>query len=200
MKTSNFSYTIAPQTGYAFKLQKGQVLRIIDPEGGQVADFLCFNQENPQEFLSTGATIDNNRALYIKKGDHLYSNLHRPLLKLQEDTAGAHDLLHPACNLAMYRAQYNITGSHASCEANFKEVLAPYGLGQDFLPTPFNVFMNTKVYAGGRIEVQAPLSKPGDYIELKALLDLTCALTACAVAQSSCNAGKCGPIKMEILS
>ena len=197
MSSEHLSYTIAAKTGYAFNLKKGQTLRVIDPGGRQVADFIAFVAENPKEYFSTGATIDNNRSLYLQPGDYLYSNQHRPLLKLTKDMVGTHDMLHPACNPAMYRVQYNVRDVHPSCEENFKKVLAPYGLAQDFLPVPFNIFMHTKVDEEGRVEVKVPLSKPGDYIELNATIDLICAVTACAVEQSSCNAGKLGPIKIE---
>ena len=53
--------------------KKGEKVRVIDPEGKQVADFTAFNSKGPREYLSTGVTIDNNSSLYIKVGDYLYS-------------------------------------------------------------------------------------------------------------------------------
>lgn len=192
------TFTIPPRGGRAFRLNKGERVRVIDPEGKQVADFIAFNTKGPREHLSTGATIDNNRSLYLKVGDSIYSNLHRPILQVTADTVGAHDLLHPACNPEMYRIQYGITGEHPSCHENFKVVLTEYGLDETYLSTPFNIFMHTRVFDDGHIEVKEPLSGSGDYIELRALTDLIVAVTACSVAESSCNAGRCGPIKIEI--
>lgn len=192
------SLIIPPQTGRAFDLKKGERVRVIDLEGKQVADFIAFNALNLREHLSTGTTIDNNRSLYIKPGDCLYSNLHQPLLQITADTVGAHDLLHPACSPEMYRVQYRITGAHSSCHVNFKRALAEYGANEAPIPTPFNIFMNTRVFEDGRVEVREPLSKPGDFIELRAMIDLIVAVTACSVTESSCNAGRCGPIKVEI--
>ena len=34
-------HTIAPRTGVAFRLRKGQALTVIDPEGQQVSDMLA---------------------------------------------------------------------------------------------------------------------------------------------------------------
>jgi uncharacterized protein YcgI (DUF1989 family) len=196
--SAQVSLVIPPQEGCAFELKKGEKVRVIDPEGKQVADFAAFNSKGPREYLSTGVTIDNNSSLYIKVGDYLYSNLYQPMLQVTADTVGAHDLLHPPCSPEMYRFQYRIAGEHPSCHENFKRALAGYGLDETYIRTPFNIFMNTRVYDDGHIEIREPLSKPGDYIELRALIDLIVAVTACSVAESSCNAGRCGPIKIEI--
>lgn len=196
--TPQVSFTIPPEEGRAFDLKKGEKVRVIDPEGRQVADLTAFNAKKPREYLSTGVTIDNNSSLYIKVGDYLYSNLYQPMLQVTADTVGAHDLLHPACSPEMYRFQYQITGGHPSCHENFKQALARYGLGDSHIRTPFNIFMHTRISADGRIEVREPLSKPGDHIELQAMIDLIVAVTACSVEEGSCNAGRCGPIKIEV--
>ncbi len=191
--------TIPPQEGIAFKLLKGQRLKVIDLEGGQVADFLAYRADDITERLSTGVTIDNNGSLYIGEGDFLYSNKYNPLLEIVEDTVGAHDLLHPACSPDMYRVQYNIKGEHPSCYSNFLNALREYGLTGKDIVTPFNIFMNTRVTAGGQVEVKAPLSRARDYLVLRAITDLLVAVTACSVEESACNSYRCTTIGLEIL-
>jgi uncharacterized protein len=190
--------TIQPQEGAALELKKGQFLKVIDLEGGQVADMLAYRASDYSERLSTGVTIDNNGSLYIGQGDYLYSNRHNPLLQIVEDKVGAHDLLHPPCSPAMYRAQYNIIGEHPSCMANFIKALGAYGLAENDIVTPFNIFMNTRVTADGRVEVKAPLSRAGDYLVLRAETDLLLAVTACSVEESACNAYRCTAIRLEV--
>ncbi len=192
------SITIPPREGVALELKKGQLLKVIDPEGGQVADLLAYRLGDFSERLSTGATIDNNGSLYISRDDYLYSNRYNPLLQIIEDQVGAHDLLHPPCSAAMYRAQYNITGEHPSCMANFVKVLSKYGLSEADVVTPFNIFMNTRVGVDGRVDVKAPLSRAGDYLVFRTEIDLLVALTACSVAESTCNAYRCTAIRLEV--
>lgn len=60
--------------------------------------------------------------------------------------------------------------------------------------------MNTRVCEDGRIEVKAPLSGPGDYALLEALMNMLVALPACSVEESACNAFKYPSIKVEIIS
>ena len=99
---------IQAQSGVAFTVKAGQIIRIIDPEGGQVADLVAFLSGDHKEKLSTAATLDSNMSIYIRKGDGLFSNHYRKLLSVIDDTVGKHDLLFPACSPAMYRSQYNI--------------------------------------------------------------------------------------------
>lgn len=190
--------TIAAREGVAFALKKGQRLKVIDLEGGQVADLLAFRLDDTDEKLSTSVTIDNNGSLFPKKGNLLYSNCYNPLLRIIEDRVGSHDLLHPPCSPAMYQSQYNIKGEHPSCQANFTKVLRKYGITEKEINTPFNIFMHTEVNSDGRVVVKEPLSKAGDYIVLEAEADLVVAVTACSVEESACNSYHCTAIGLVI--
>ena len=189
---------IAERSGTAFTVQKGRRIRVIDVEGGQVADFVSFNRYDKAGKLSTAVTIDSNGSILAGKGDTLFSNLYNPMLEISEDTVGRHDLLFPACSPPMYRRQYGITEDHPSCSQNLAHSLAEYGITEELIPNPFNIFMNSQVSEDGRVYVRDPLSAPGDYIELTALMDLVVAVSACCVEESRCNAGRCGPIRIEL--
>ena len=62
-------YLIGPCAGIAAEILKGQIVTVIDVEGGQVADFFAEMAGNPDEFLSTGVTIDCNESLRLGVGD-----------------------------------------------------------------------------------------------------------------------------------
>ena len=47
---------LEPQTGTAFELRAGQLLRVIDLEGEQVADLMAFNFSDKAEWLSSGGS------------------------------------------------------------------------------------------------------------------------------------------------
>lgn len=64
--------------------------------------------------------------------------------------------------------------------------------------TPVNLFMHTKINANGSISVEEPVSKAGDKIVLKALMDITLGVAACIVSESKCNSGMCSPIKIVV--
>lgn len=192
-------HLIAPKSGASFVVMKNRYLKVIDWEGKQVADLVAFNRMDREEKLSTGVTLDNNASLRIGKGDHLFSNQYNELLEVVEDTVGIHDLLHPACSPAMYRVQYNLSSFHPSCLENLAIALSDYGIAEKEIPAPVNLFMNTLIDPDGRITVNTPCSKKGDYIILRAQMDLIIGITACAVEESRCNGYHCTPIGVEIL-
>jgi len=189
---------IEPKCGTAFALQKGKIFKVIDLEGRQVADLLAFNKHNPREHLSTGATIDCSGSLYLQERGLLYSNMYNPMLQLVEDTVGVHDLLHPPCSREMYRRLYNITAGRPNCHDNFLQAIKKFDLDETYITTPFNIFMHSQITTEGKVAVKEPLSRAGDYVLLKAEMDLIVAITACAVEESACNAYKCSAIKVEI--
>jgi len=84
---------IAPQTGTAFLLRAGQRLTVVDPTGEQVSDFFAVMDDDRDEWLSCGRTIDYANSTAVTTGSVLYSNRSRPMATVVEDTCGHHDLL-----------------------------------------------------------------------------------------------------------
>ncbi len=189
---------IAPQSGVAFLLRRGQTLRVTDPQGQQVADLIAFAAEDRREWLSSGRTIDYASRWLIGCGDRLYSNRSRVMLEITADTCGRHDFLLTPCSLEMFHKLYNVKGHHPSCHENLYHALAEFGISADDIPTTFNIFMNVSLDSDGGLRVLPPTSKPGDRIELVASMDLIIGLTACSAEQS--NNGSLKPIDYQVIS
>lgn len=191
-------HEIAPRSGVAFELARGQRLRVIDPLGEQVADLLAYNRDDVGEVLSSGRSLDYASCIYLTTGHDLYSNRSNVLLKIVEDTVGRHDFLLTPCSAEMFRILYGDADPHRGCFGNLAAALAPYGVAPDAIPTAFNVFMNVPVDADtGRLRVDPPLSRAGDYIVFEACMDLVIGLTACSAGQSNNFTYK--PIHYEVL-
>ena len=179
-------HEIAPRTGVAFTMQRGQRLRVIDPCGEQVSDMLAFNRHDVGEVISSGRTLDYASRLYLTTGDPLYSNRSNIMLRIIEDTVGRHDFLLTPCSKDTFRIIYGDENPHRGCFGNLAEALEPYGVGPDQIPTAFNIFMNVPIDAAtGALTVEPPWSKAGDHILFEADMDLIVALTACSALQSN---------------
>jgi len=189
---------LSPQTGTAFELAAGDVLRVIDPEGEQVADLVAFTRESAPAWLSSGRTFDYNDTLYLTTGHVLYSHRSRAMLTIIADTVGRHDFLYTPCSPETFTLLYDHKGHHPSCLENLVTNLAPYGIQLDGIPTTFNIFMNVEVGANGSLRILPPRSRPGDYIEFRAETDLLVGLTACSAEKS--NNRRLKPIDYEIRS
>jgi uncharacterized protein YcgI (DUF1989 family) len=189
-------YHLAPRTGAAFTVGKGQIIRIIDVEGEQVADLVCFAQHDIEEYLSSGRTIDYNEKLFLSTGDILYSNRSNPMLCIVADPVGKHDFLFAPCSQEMFSMIYGIKDPHPNCLDNLSVSLTPYGIKASQIPTAFNIFMNVAIAADGKVTVHPPLSKSGDYIDLQTRMNLIVGVTACSA--DKCNNFKCTSIRIEV--
>jgi uncharacterized protein YcgI (DUF1989 family) len=187
---------IDPQSGAAFELKRGQVLRVIDPMGEQVSDLVAYAADDRAEWLSSGRSIDYNDTICFTAGHRLYSNRSRVMLTIVGDSVGRHDFLYTPCSADTFKLLYHHAGPHPSCFDNLVRSLAPFGVAADSIPTTFNIFMNVAISPEGRVAVRSPLSKAGDSIELRAEIDLIVGLTACSAEVS--NNYRFKPIDYEI--
>lgn len=192
------THHIPPRSGVAFTLSRGQRLKVIDPQGEQVADLLAYRRDDIGEVLSSGRSIDYAGSIHLGVGGLLYSNRSNVMLEIAEDTVGRHDFLLTPCSAEMFRIIYGDAAPHRGCFGNLAAALAPYGIVADQIPTAFNIFMNVSIDGDtGKVSVLPPLSRAGDYIVFEARQDLVIGLTACSAGQSNNFAYK--PIDYEIL-
>ena len=197
MSTDKTVTRIAPQSGTAFKLLTGDLLRVYDPEGEQVADLFAFKDGDPACSLSSGRSIDYAGKIYLSCGDVLYANDSREMFTIVADTVGRHDFLLTPCSQEMFEKLHHCQGHHPSCFENLCLAFSPHGIRPELISTTFNIFMNVVVDSQGTVSVLPPKSRPGDYIELRAEMDMVCGLTACSAEQS--NNGTFKPIDFYIV-
>ncbi len=187
---------LAPQTGTGFVVHRGDLLKIIDPTGEQVSDMISFARDDPREWLSSGRSIDYANTIYLTTGHVLYSNRSRPMWTVVEDTVGRHDFLLTPCSPETFSIIYKTTGHHPSCFENLVKGLAPFGIAPDTIPTTLNVFMNVVVLPSGELQILPPRSRAGDFLLLRAEMDLIVGVTACSAELS--NNGSFKPIDVEV--
>jgi uncharacterized protein len=189
---------IAPQSGTSFILKAGQYLKIIDMQGEQVADLVCYNEHDTAEYLSSGRTIDYAETIFLTKGHPFYSNRSNVMFDIVEDTVGRHDFILSPCSAEMFTITYGHKQPHRGCFGNIANALKKYNILKDNIHISFNIFMHVSVHGDtGKIAVLPPLSKLGDFIVIKARMDLIVALTACSAGLSNNFSYK--PIAYEIL-
>ena len=187
---------IPPRSGAALTMRHGDILKVIDPKGGQVSDMVAFMAADPREALSNGRTFDYEETIRLTAGHRLWSNRSRPMLEIVEDSVGVHDFLLTPCSEATFRHFYPEKPVHRGCHGNLVEALMPHGIAPDAIPTAFNIFMNVPIDGDGGIRVLAPTTRAGDFIAMRALADLVVGLTACS-AYDSCG-GTFKPIHYAI--
>ena len=192
--------TVVPaKSGAALVVRAGETLRVTDLEGHQVADFICFNEHDHAERFSAAKTRLNLFKTRISTGDQLFSNRSGVMFTIGADTVGIHDLLFASCNRWLYANVFDRPGN-TGCLEILRDALEPYGITEDALPDPFNLFMKTSVGAANELAIELPESTAGDYVELTAEMDCLVAVTSCPDEVSDCNGGRTTPVRLQVVS
>ena len=72
---------------------------------------------------------------------------------------------------------------------------APLGITQKDIPGAFCPFMKCVQYEDGRYEIEEPDSRAGDYLDLRADMDLFVAISNCPQERNPCNGFNPTPLK-----
>ena len=178
---------IEPRGHHACEVRKGEVYRIVDVDGQQVADFLCFNLHRLEEKLSPHNTLLLNNQVFPGVGYTLYSDEAGALMTMTADTNGTHDIIAGACSRFTNRFRYGVEDT-PNCRDNFAAALAPWGIGWKQIPYNINVFMNCPIQPDGTFTIELPSSKAGDYVDFTAEMDVLVAMSNCPQERNKCNA------------
>jgi len=189
--------TIVPGGNMAWEVTRGRVLRVVDIEGQQVGDLVCFNLHRLNEKLSPPYTIMGNRTLRPTVGHALFSDENNPLMTIVADTLGSHDLLAGACSRYTNKSRYDKDGT-PNCRDNLAAALRPWGIDWKEIPYNINLFMNVPVGADFTVSIQPPLSRAGDHIDLRADMDVLVGLSNCPQVLNPCNNFRLKPLKVTI--
>ncbi len=189
---------IIPPQGYlGLELRVGQTLRIVDVEGKQVPDLVCFNLENSRERLSTNNSRLIQKRWLLTTGHALYSDEGNPMLRIQADTVGIHHASAGCCNEAANFLRYGVRGT-PNCLDNLAAASAPLGLTVKEIPGAFCPFMKVIQHDDGGYEIQEPESRPGDYVDFRAEMDLFVAISNCPQDKNPCNGFNPTPLRVTI--
>ena len=192
---------VPAREGRAVRVDAGRRFRVVDVEGGQVADTWAFVADDPGEFHSAQHTRAFVDRLFPRPGEQFVTNRRRPILTLEEDsTPGIHDMLIAACDPARYKG-LGVQGWHASCEENLQRALEAVGVQPipRFAPQPINLFMNTPARTDGTIEWLPAETNAGDHVVLRAELDAIVAVSACPQDIVAINRRQPSAIEIELL-
>lgn len=191
-------YTIPARAHYSLLVKNGQVLRVIDAEGQQVMDMVCFNAQDKSEKLSCIYSNLFNGTWRLTKGHHLFTNRANKMWTIIEDTVGLHHSGGGFCSDEINYVRFGVRGTR-NCADNLTRAIEPHGLTRPDidLDSCFNIFMNIPYDPDGKFEIRFPISRAGDYIDLMAHMDILVAISVCPGDRSPTNAYN--PTSMRVI-
>ncbi|MCH9037445.1 MAG: urea carboxylase-associated family protein [Chloroflexi bacterium] len=192
--------------GRAVTVEKGQVVRLSNPEGGQACDAAFFNAHNYKEVFHPGVSVYYNFYQGIgntRRLTKLYSKPPRSNLMLTviDDPVGIHwAYMGSRCNKLIYKLRDNVDcPPHRSCQDNLAEAIEPYGLTGDDVPEVMQIWMDVYIDPETMMFVINPSpAKKGDYIEMRAEMDVLAAFSACPSDKVQTNHGKPNPLDIQV--
>src|SRR5689334_14560118 len=191
------STVVQPGGDWSGVVKRGQILRIVDLEGTQAVDFLCYNASDPSERYNAADTMKINGSLFIEKGTLLYSDMGNVLFRVVDDTCGHHDTIGGRCPRESNRVRYGVKEG-PNCRDNFLRALSRYGLGKKDIVANINFFMYVPIGADAKMAIVDGLSKAGDHVDLAAEMDVLAVLSNCPQIHNPANAYNPTPIEVSV--
>lgn len=200
---ANSAYTKVIKAGdhWMYRIEAGQVFRILDLEGNQAADTLFYNADDPADRYSASDTIQKQRKLYLTTGSELISNRGTHLLTITADTCGRHDTLGGACSRESNTMRYDLNKEHMhACRDSFLRGVQDWSPDMDKRDVTCNInfFMNVPVTPEGKLTFADGISAPGRYVEMKAETNVLCLISNCPQLNNPCNAYNPTPVQVFI--
>lgn len=194
-----YDFVIPPTRPWSGFLKRGQILRIVDLEGQQAVDTLFYRSGHFDERYSAQDTLRAQGSAYVTTGTQLLSNEGNLMLTVTENTGGLHDTSAGACSCEANTVRF---GHHTrymhACRENFVIEVSKYGMDKRDLVSNINFFMNVPVEPNGRLAIVDGESKPGDYVELRAEMDVLCVISNCPQINNPCNGFNPTPARVQI--
>lgn len=172
--------TIAGGWYWWTKLRQGEVLRIAQTHGPASVALVCWNARDTSERLNLPDTVKVQWDTRVQKGRVLFSDMGRVLLSVTEDSSGgAHDVLLGGSTAVSNAARYPGVASRNTRD-NLVLAAGKLGLSRRDLPMALTLFAPVRVMDDdGSFAWQPQLLNGGDYVELRAEMDLLVALSNC---------------------
>jgi len=191
--------TIPARTPWSAIIRKGQTLRIVDSHGQQAVDTLFYAANDYGERYSGQDTLRAQASAYVSTGTRIISTEGRTMLRMVADSCGLHDTSAGACSCESNTVRFGHQTKYLhACRENFLIEAAKHGLSKRDIVPNLNFFMNVPIDPSGNFTVVDGVSKPGDYVEMVAEMDVLCLISNCPQVNNPCNGFFPTPIEVVI--
>lgn len=195
------SIDIPAYEGRSYEIKKGQLLRVTDIGGHQIADWIAFNVDDSDETLSGPETLNLEWRTRPVVGSRFWSSKRRPMFEVvSDDAGGVHDMTHAPCSKEFYEVHAG-ESDHPNCRDNLLGAVMKFGVTDALLPNTVNLFQNTPLGADGTTASGPASAEAGESIVLRALMDCFGAVSSCSVDlddESPINGQECTPLRIDV--
>lgn len=184
-----------PPGWYAtMRLRRGEGLRIVDESGRSSVSLIGWRQDDTSERINCADTIKVQWSAAIAKGRIILSDMGRVFVSLIEDTSGAHDLLVGGSTPTSTLAAFGTTTRNT--QENFLAAASKIGLDVRDIPPCVTFFAPVSLDDAGRFRWQEGRKRPGDFVDLRAEMNLIIAASNCPHPLDPARPAASGPVTL----
>ena len=192
-------YHIPAEAPWSGIVRKGQTIRIEDSYGQQAIDTLFYRLDDYAERYSNQDTMRMQGAAYISVGTKIISNEGNVMLTVTADSCGRHDTSAGACSCESNTVRFGHATKYLhACRDNFILEVSKHGMSKRDIVPNINFFMNVPIKPYGEMTIVDGISKPGDYVEIVAEMDVLCVISNCPQINNPCNGFDPTPVRVVI--
>lgn len=162
---------------WSTRIKAGETLRIAQEQGFSSVSLIAWNEAALSERLNLVDTVKMQWTTALSKGRVIFSDMGRVMFSVTEDSSGAHDCLMGGSTAASTLAKYG-EGKRNSRD-NFILLATKAGLDRRDIPAALTLFAPIRVDADGRFTWKPDLLHGGDYIDLRAEMDMIVGFSNC---------------------
>ena len=193
------NHRIPAEAPWSGLVRKGQTIRIVDSEGQQAVDTIFYAAADFAERYSAQDTVRTQGAAYVGIGTKVMSNEGNVMLTVVADTSGRHDTMAGACSCESNTVRFGHDTRYLhACRDNFLLEVSKHGMSKRDIVPNINFFMNVPIEPTGEMTIVDGLSRPGDYVELTAEMDVLCVISNCPQINNPCNGFNPTPIQVLV--
>lgn len=176
------------------RLSRGQSLRLVNAEATDGVSALIWNAHDFSERYNAGDTVKVQWTAHLTRGRLLLSDMGRVLASITADTCGYHDSILGGSTRASDTRRFGADPGRRNSHENFILAAGKLGLGPRDVGPCITFFAPVVTDEAGRFLWQDGILKPGDYVDLRAELDIVVTLSNCPHPLSPAKAWQAKPV------
>lgn len=184
---------IAPGGYWSTRLRRGEGLRLLDARGDAAIALVAWNCAEMSERINVADTMKVQWSARLCKGRVVLTEMGRVAFSVTEDSSGAHDAVVGASTAESMAARHG-PGRWRNSRDNFVAAAIKLGLERRDVPACLTLFAPVVVRADGALGWEAARRHPGQYVDLRAELDLWVVLSNCSHPLDPTPPSALGPV------
>lgn len=179
----------------AVTLRRGDGLRLVNMAGTSAVSLLAWNAADTSERLNHADSIKVQWSASLRKGRVIFSDMGRVILSIVEDTSGAHDALIGGSTASSTLAAFG-PGPYRNARDNFVQGASKLGLSKRDIGPCVTFFAPVAVGEDGHFQWREDAHRAGDFVDLRAEMDLVVLLSNTPHPLDPAKAYAPGPVEV----